>query len=552
MTESNPVIIHSPEDRGEGPIFDHAGEPQWIERAFNVKPGLDPLGLQTFTIDRIMPRLVPSILGLTRRARYFSFYSYLLSEYESLQLEPSNEGLSQFIKTREYDYALAVLSCPKKCFEQTGGPIGSQRATPAIRSDLDALQRGDSVESRLGGYGLYYRTPMAELGLAVRAGEPLGERSTPVDILFRSSRASALANRFRDALGSTEYGTRYVRSLDPIPRDVLSEYAASMCLCSLDQSPVERLQLREILLGRRADLPPGETDQRRRSFAYILRLLGTTPDIASSESAMRDVIWNSFQEHRREHTAVALTGAQWAALIAKDVMQDGLSSIWKDVCALGLARQSDDGLSPAELDEMLAKELAGLSPLKVADDSIHFAPDIKTSEFVGLVVEASRNHPLETVRQWANGEARAIAGLTLLSILFSRLDEIDDPPAGWIEIASQSSERQPSVNRLRSQFADHMDDDPTVGETLSWIAKTSIIGPHEVIAYSKLPDFTFRFRWENGRLRFYPHGRGRFEVTDIRRDSILMITRDLGYWDFEGVFGELTDEGSDYVREVLG
>ena len=42
-----------------------------------------------------------------------------------------------------------------------------------------------------------------------------------------------------------------------------------------------------------------------------------------------------------------------------------------------------------------------------------------------------------------------------------------------------------------------------VGDALEWALKTFVLGPHEVIAYSKLPESTFRFCWEEGRLRFY-------------------------------------------------
>jgi hypothetical protein len=38
------------------------GAPHWIQPALNVTPGRDPLGLQTITLDRIMPRLLPGIL----------------------------------------------------------------------------------------------------------------------------------------------------------------------------------------------------------------------------------------------------------------------------------------------------------------------------------------------------------------------------------------------------------------------------------------------------------------------------------------------------------
>jgi hypothetical protein len=62
------------------------GGPRWVAASLDVKEGRDPLGLQTTTQDRLMPRLLPGILELSRQARYFSFHAYLLDRYRELRL----------------------------------------------------------------------------------------------------------------------------------------------------------------------------------------------------------------------------------------------------------------------------------------------------------------------------------------------------------------------------------------------------------------------------------------------------------------------------------
>ena len=81
--------------------------PEWIESTLDIKADRDPLGLQTITQDQAMPMLVPGILALSRRARYFSFYPFLLREYQKRQLPPTNQHLSEFMKRRELDLAVA-------------------------------------------------------------------------------------------------------------------------------------------------------------------------------------------------------------------------------------------------------------------------------------------------------------------------------------------------------------------------------------------------------------------------------------------------------------
>src|SRR5689334_12666396 len=96
---------------------DAANEPQWIQPTFRRTEGRDPIGLQTITIDRIMPVLAPSILALSRRARYFSFYCFLLHEYQERRQAPTRNALSQYVKGREFEYALAIQRCPNGCGE---------------------------------------------------------------------------------------------------------------------------------------------------------------------------------------------------------------------------------------------------------------------------------------------------------------------------------------------------------------------------------------------------------------------------------------------------
>ena len=66
--------------------------PAWIVASLEVNEGRDPLGLQTTTQDRLMPVLLPGILELSRRARYFSFHAFLLAEYRLRRFQPDSKG----------------------------------------------------------------------------------------------------------------------------------------------------------------------------------------------------------------------------------------------------------------------------------------------------------------------------------------------------------------------------------------------------------------------------------------------------------------------------
>ena len=81
-----------------------------------------------------------------------------------------------------------------------------------------------------------------------------------------------------------------------------------------------------------------------------------------------------------------------------------------------------------------------------------------------------------------------------------------------------------------------------------------ILGIHERICYSKLPEFTFRFRWEDGLLRFYDYGIDRFPLAAIRNVPLASLTRDLGLWVAippNHAHGVLTERGRKFVAEVF-
>ncbi len=82
--------------------------------------------------------------------------------------------------------------------------------------------------------------------------------------------------------------------------------------------------------------------------------------------------------------------------------------------------------------------------------------------------------------------------------------------------------------------------------------RSRVIAVHETVAYGKLPEFTFRFRWELGRLRFYDNNPDRFGLTDIRRDAIVRITEDLGLWKRDGNDAVVTTAGAAFVQGVFG
>jgi hypothetical protein len=559
----------------DGPLsLPAVSAPAWIKSSLEVKEGRDPLGLQTTTQDRLMPVLLPGILEQTRRARYFSFYAFLLSEYRMRRLPPDGKSLWAFIKRREWEYGLAVLRCPHGC---QSAPIGARRLR-AVAQCAGPFPRGESVESPMGGYGQGYRSPLADLGIVAKAGTFLGDQPIPIDVLYDSDRAHLLADTFRAAVVHTAYYQRAMLTSGDLPAEVIAEYAAAACLCQLRERPAERTAVQEALFGTDPPGPgPAGTDandaapfdgvpaadagwhrraaaQRRRSVAHYLTILRADPEVIVSESAYREMMWSS---PRPQSEADRLVAGQWAALIAKDVWQEAICSVWSEFCRTGLARtrQLGRGLTWHEA-RALAGDLPGETLAAEADEPARSLAErlaegtLVVDDGAGDRLDVTRAE-LEQLRQWTSQRDTAMSGLVVLLELARRMD--DRSGAGWDHAATARSAWQPSVAAVAAGLRAHLAQGPTIAETLWWLVSRFVLPVHERIAYSKLPEFTFRFRWEEGLLRFYDLGVERFPLASIRREPLALLTWDLGFWtETDGdQIAELTDRGTAFLREAV-
>lgn len=508
-------------------------KPEWIAPSLRRQEGRDPLGLQTTTQDRLMPFLLPDVLELSRRARYVSFYAFLLHEFEKQRRQATRDQLSHFIKTREYDFGLAVLRCAREC---DASPVGANKLRPAVQAEPAAFQRDESVESTNGGYGLYYRTPMMAFDLVIPSGTALGEDAvTSIDVLSRRDEAEELAEQFESAIGDTVYFDRYFTTTDPIPAEVIDEYAEVACLCRLDTFPDERQQIADAILTAARPEDVDAVQQRRRSIAYYLTLVAHEPEVVKDESVFRQTLWAPPPARSQAHQEIA---DQWAALVAKDLAQDALCSLWTDFNRAALDAGGLDGLGADDL-AAIYRQLCHSDP--VLDPTSSFATGASVVE---------RPDQLEELRRWTVELDSATSGAVTL---FALLDFVEQrSSAAWRSAATIASVWQPSVLMIADEFSTFLERDPTMQDTLGWLLRKYVISAHERIAYSKLPEFTFRFRAEPTGLRFYDLDSSRFRLAAIRHAPLASLTQDLGYWVWNAdETAELTADGETLVGEVL-
>ncbi|MFN8175820.1 MAG: hypothetical protein U0T02_12210 [Solirubrobacteraceae bacterium] len=502
---------------------------EWVEPGLREIAGQDPLGIQTITTDRILPALLPGVLALSRRARYFSIYAFLLRRYEQNAGRATNQGLDDFIRHREFELGAAANLCTH-CGGD--GAIGNRVVSPLVAQAPANYPRQLSVKSTLGGYGLYYRSPMEELGIVVPAGHGyVKDEPTPVDLLAPPARAQRLADAFESAIDGTRWYRDWMHGVDPIPADVLKELSQVACLCRLHEYPEERQAIRDVLLSSPAPERDEPTEQRRRAFALLLDLMRSTPDVADADGSFRNAVIDAFDHDPRGSGARASSIAQWAAAAMRDSLQDALSVIWLDFCRTGLQVQPFAGLTRPELRALIRQRLVADATLEINGINLTAAPDDPIAAWVDQIARACAELSWQSACDLAIDADSAMSGLAVLLGLTRRVPERDDASTAWLRVARVDGDHQPGLLRMiRMLRRQQAQTGQTVGSLMQWVIDTFIVRAHDTVAMSKLPESTFRFSWEEGRLRFVDNGVWRFQASGLRRQALAGIAYDLGWW----------------------
>ena len=130
--------------------------PQWTRRVAMDGSGRDPLGLSRVS-DALTGHLLPDIITTTDRARYYSFYTWAVSDIQALrQAKGVKVSFLEEFQRREAAFALASSLGQKQKLPIVGivrveEILAAAGSSSAVETDFQVLPY-----NRLGGYGQYY------------------------------------------------------------------------------------------------------------------------------------------------------------------------------------------------------------------------------------------------------------------------------------------------------------------------------------------------------------------------------------------------------------
>lgn len=489
------------------------------------KPGRDHLGLGSVSSDQILPSLSPSINVLTFHPRYHSFYVFLLDEFWQRDRPRSRSSLIQFYRPREFIFSVGSYLCDRPEHKQIGHIVGGQKTEPlATREHKQYLTNTDYIDSELGGYGLYYRTVMTELGIIYPGGQGF---PYPVDV--PSEYGKEVAEAFRQDVKHTQYYREYFDKDEcEVPIDVIREYIRFACLCQLQTSHVhDRPYLLDTFLHRGSQLA---AESRRATFRLFLDISKKTAENPLNEDLFRQLVYFKKTENGIAYSPediVASSYEKWRLYQAREYYTFALNTFWYYLCDWGVRHGGD--IQPIPVGDFfhhLSEEVDFsrlASTFDLPDPGLRLSSGFRSLEdwllsLVGTTrpdfdVACGIDCPIHEHRLYQKAiQAKnhpdvdsMVTGMIIMCALISLRfggSELRGKPE-W-NISRMGAGGRLSVDDFIRALEKRLKSGPvTIEEILRWLYEDHVILQHQLIATNKLPDNTFRFRREGNKLHFF-------------------------------------------------
>lgn len=520
-------------------------QPQWIAKMYAAKVGRDHLGLGSVSSDQILPSLSPSINVLTYHPRYHSFYVFLLDEFWLRDRPRSEDAWANFYRPREFIFSVGAHLCQKPEHGEMEKIVGSQKTASLALDKHDHYDtQTNYIKSKLGGYGLYYRSVMAEMELIYPGGPGF---PYPVDVPTELGRQ--IAKAFRQAVENTTYYQEYFdNDVAQVPIEVIQAYIHRACLCQLQVTnmPDHELML-DIFLHRGSNV-----EARRATFRLLLDIANQTQGYALNQDSFRQLIYFKGSYRGTAYTpteAVMDAYRHWRLYQAREYYAIGLNALWYHLCNWGLVQQGDirpiplsqlwmyleDALNFDGLADWLEVSRPGLTAHSSFQQLLDWLVGLVEADQANFDQSCTINQPVnEHLLYWLTKEddqdpAIMVAGMvTMLALIYLRFGRRDLSQQPEWSISRMGANGRLSLDGFMQMLRRKLRaGSVTILELTRQLYTDYIILQHQLIATGKFPDNTFRFQREGNLLRFYSLSNS-LEFMDSRFDALSTTIHELG------------------------
>jgi len=476
--------------------------------------GEDHLGIKYVAIN-IADLLQPGITSVTRRARYWSFYAWVLYDFINTSSEKnplfikSLENFKNYLKRQECYFICANIAMQVKYGYNIDGLQGVTLMQEIWNESTNFIVcHTDYLQNSFGGYSIY-RNVMKTTGVTDSEDN---ENGIFIDCLRRLGQELAIA--FESEICETEYYKKYRHSSENIPKSVLIEFGKKAAL-QFSRDAKDLPILKSIFV------PYGEkykTCRRAQSIMFYKYALEKHPDKISSRKFWAQIFYDVYSpkgEIREtipeEFKEVALG---WEIFQARQLFTYGLEGIWSFV----LKQLMDQPLSRRELFQKVINLSEPIKMDSLVRDLINDMP----------ISMLQREKDINEIGN--NGEKTIISALRLMLDVRMRFFQRNDLNTFHEELLLNGSRKNLSLHVWFQTVDYHAD--KTIEDILLFIFNQYIINQHINTTMDKLlntGNITFHLEEDEGLLHFKIEDHPAFNV--YRTIQAVSIAKDLSIID---------------------
>lgn len=294
-------------------------DPEWTELEYSRGGARDDLGIETLS-ESILADLLPGINNQTRRARYYSFWAWVLHDFiKDPDTFHNQSNFYEWLRRREDALILAFLA-----HECEGGMAGTNIGSEVWdEGKQNAYPIGwKSLKTADGGaYEQYYRGAMLENNIIRR------DDGDPHDNLTKSV-GLPLANSYEKAVKGTQFVSKYLDA-NQLRRTDIEDFAQKGCLCLLNSNDIERRNLVDTLF--RFDTADVYAVKRLATLSFFLDIIAQSEGLPLSQNDFRATLYFSSygKSHAYKPEGNLLEPAQrWRAFQLRQYFVFAVESFW--------------------------------------------------------------------------------------------------------------------------------------------------------------------------------------------------------------------------------
>ncbi len=281
----------------------------YLSDAINHNPGLDQLGLN-LTGERIFDLLLPGLNNVTKRIRYYSFYSWFfdwyaeeitdLTQFSQIKYLRRAEFLVALISACKYSEGIPGITKALEVFQKEGTVIELEKGTQEALGETE----GSYWKYSTGIFGQYYAASLRTIGLIRPQGAEEGVYIRTAYAIDERISGVMLANAFRQNIGAKiERDFIEIVKNGSVSKKKLHTLSEPFNMIQIPENTEENKLLLNLLIGPDRVTAKENEYYRRDTIKGILENIGTSKNSTYDELQFPWEVYNTIKEIKFEENS---------------------------------------------------------------------------------------------------------------------------------------------------------------------------------------------------------------------------------------------------------